>query len=87
MARSIELCPVGRFGEEITVAVVRARQLGAHHRQHGIPLGLRPCRRGRDAGAVVNTQAGRVAYSAHIGGAVFGAAFARFFEAPRKPFA
>jgi membrane associated rhomboid family serine protease len=36
------------------------------------------------AGSVATVQAGGVAYLAHIGGAVFGAITARFFEDPRR---
>jgi len=36
------------------------------------------------AGAVAHVQAGGVAYLAHIGGFVFGAATARLFESPRR---
>ena len=35
-------------------------------------------------GAIAKVQSGGVAYLAHIGGAVFGALAARFFEAPRQ---
>ena len=37
-----------------------------------------------NAGAVATVQTGGVAYLAHIGGAVFGAITARFFEDPRR---
>jgi membrane associated rhomboid family serine protease len=37
-----------------------------------------------NAGAVATVQTGGVAYLAHVGGAVFGAATARFFEDPRR---
>ena len=37
-----------------------------------------------DAGAVASVQTGGVAYLAHIGGCVFGAIAARFFEDPRR---
>jgi membrane associated rhomboid family serine protease len=37
-----------------------------------------------NAGAVATVQTGGVAYLAHIGGAVFGALTARFFEDPRR---
>ena len=37
-----------------------------------------------DAGAVATVQTGGVAYLAHIGGCVFGAITARFFEDPRR---
>jgi membrane associated rhomboid family serine protease len=37
-----------------------------------------------NAGAVANVQTGGVAYLAHIGGCVFGAVTARFFEDPRR---
>ena len=37
-----------------------------------------------DAGSVAAVQTGGVAYLAHIGGCVFGAATARFFEGPRR---
>ena len=36
------------------------------------------------AGAVAHTQTGGVAYLAHVGGLVFGAVTARFFEDPRR---
>ena len=36
------------------------------------------------AGAVAHTQTGGVAYLAHVGGFVFGAATARLFESPRQ---
>ena len=36
------------------------------------------------AGAVAHTQTGGVAYLAHIGGLIFGAVTARFFEDPRR---
>ena len=39
-----------------------------------------------NAGAVVNDQEGGVAYTAHIGGVIFGAAFGRLFEGPRQLF-
>jgi membrane associated rhomboid family serine protease len=40
-----------------------------------------------NAGAIVSDQhGGGVAYIAHIGGGIFGAVFARFFEAPRLRF-
>ncbi len=35
-------------------------------------------------GAVASTQAGGVAYMAHVGGVIFGAVTARFFEDPRR---
>jgi len=37
-----------------------------------------------NAGAVANVQTGGVAYLAHVGGCVFGAVTARFFEDPRR---
>jgi membrane associated rhomboid family serine protease len=37
-----------------------------------------------NAGAVAQVQTGGVAYLAHVGGAVFGAATARVFEDPRR---
>ena len=37
-----------------------------------------------DAGSVAQVQTGGVAYLAHVGGAVFGAAAARLFEDPRR---
>jgi membrane associated rhomboid family serine protease len=37
-----------------------------------------------DAGSVADVQAGGVAYLAHIGGFIFGAATARLFENPRR---
>ena len=37
-----------------------------------------------DAGAVANVQTGGVAYLAHIGGCIFGAATARWFEDPQR---
>lgn len=37
-----------------------------------------------DAGAVATVQTGGVAYLAHVGGCVFGAVTARFFEDPRR---
>jgi len=37
-----------------------------------------------NAGAVANVQTGGVAYLAHIGGVIFGAVTARFFEDPRR---
>jgi membrane associated rhomboid family serine protease len=36
------------------------------------------------AGAVAHTQTGGVAYLAHVGGFIFGAVTARFFEGPRR---
>jgi membrane associated rhomboid family serine protease len=36
------------------------------------------------AGSVTHVQTGGVAYLAHIGGFIFGAATARLFEAPRR---
>lgn len=39
-----------------------------------------------NAGAVVSSEQGGVAYAAHIGGMVFGAIFARLFEGPRRLF-
>jgi membrane associated rhomboid family serine protease len=36
------------------------------------------------AGAVAHTQSGGVAYLAHVGGLIFGAVTARFFEDPRR---
>ena len=36
------------------------------------------------AGAVAHTQTGGVAYLAHVGGLIFGAVTARFFEDPRR---
>ncbi|MDR3476386.1 MAG: rhomboid family intramembrane serine protease, partial [Devosia sp.] len=35
-------------------------------------------------GAIADTQSGGVAYLAHVGGAIFGAVFARLFEDPRR---
>jgi membrane associated rhomboid family serine protease len=37
-----------------------------------------------NAGAVANVQTGGVAYLAHIGGFIFGAITARWFEDPRR---
>jgi len=37
-----------------------------------------------NAGSVAQVQTGGVAYLAHVGGAVFGAVTARFFEDPRR---
>jgi len=40
-----------------------------------------------NAGSIVgDQQSGGVAYVAHVGGGIFGAVFARFFEAPRRRF-
>jgi len=36
------------------------------------------------SGAVAHTQTGGVAYLAHVGGLIFGAVTARFFEGPRR---
>jgi len=36
------------------------------------------------AGAVAHTQTGGVAHLAHVGGFIFGAVTARFFEDPRR---
>ncbi len=39
-----------------------------------------------NAGSVVSSEQGGVAYAAHIGGMIFGAVFARLFEGPRQLF-
>jgi len=40
-----------------------------------------------NAGEVISNQEGGVAYAAHVGGVIFGAAFGRLFERPRQLFA